>query len=166
MVGENGLLGISKRGQSIYEEPVFATPGAMPLNLLKLCVGVSEIEELDSGVKDCRQGRGTLDHVTRMFPKRKDEILPGGSLFWVMRGMILCRQPIAALEEVTGSDGIVRCRILFKPQVIPVRPVPKRAFQGWRYLEEADSPPDLPKSAKVDGMPEKMRRELGELGLL
>ena len=166
MVGENGLLGISKRGQSSYEEPVFATPGAMPLNLLKLCVGVSEIEELDSWVKDCRQGRGTLDHVTRMFPKRKDEILPGGSLFWVMRGMILCRQPIAALEEVTGSDGIVRCRILFKPQVIPVRPVPKRAFQGWRYLEEADSPPDLPKSAKVDGMPEKMRRELGELGLL
>ena len=166
MVGENGLPGISKRGQSIYEEPVFATPGAMPLNLLKLCVGVSEIEELDSWVKDCRQGRGTLDHVTRMFPKRKDEILPGGSLFWVMRGMILCRQPIAALEEVTGSDGIVRCRILFKPQVIPVRPVPKRAFQGWRYLEEADSPPDLPKSAKVDGMPEKMRRELGELGLL
>ena len=166
MVGENGLLGISKRGQSIYEESVFATPGAMPLNLLKLCVGVSEIEELDSWVKDCRQGRGTLDHVTRMFPKRKDEILPGGSLFWVMRGMILCRQPIAALEEVTGSDGIVRCRILFKPQVIPVRPVPKRAFQGWRYLEEADSPPDLPKSAKVDGMPEKMRRELGELGLL
>ena len=166
MVGENGLLGISKRGQSIYEEPVFATPGAMPLNLLKLCVGVSEIEELDSWVKDCRQGRGTLDHVTRMFPKRKDEILPGGSLFWVMRGMILCRQPIAALEEVTGSDGSVRCRILFKPQVIPVRPVPKRAFQGWRYLEEADSPPDLPKSAKVDGMPEKMRRELGELGLL
>ena len=166
MVGENGLLGISKRGQSIYEEPVFATPGAMPLNLLKLCVGVSEIEELDSWVKDCRQGRGTLDHVTRMFPKRKDEILPGGSLFWVMRGMILCRQPIAALEEVTGSDGIVRCRILFKPQVIPVRPVPKRAFQGWRYLEEADSPPDLPKSAKVDGMPEKMRRELGDLGLL
>lgn len=138
----------------------------MPLNLLKLCVGVSEIEELDSWVKDCRHGRDTLDHVTRMFPRRKDEILPGGSLYWVMRGMILCRQPIAALEEVTGSDGIVRCRIVFKPQIIPVRPVPKRAFQGWRYLEEADSPPDLPKSAKVDGMPEKMRRELGELGLL
>jgi hypothetical protein len=101
-----------------------------------------------------------------MFPKRKDEILPGGSLYWVMRGMILCRQPIAALEQVTGGDGIERCRIMFKPQIIPVRPVPKRAFQGWRYLEEADSPPDLPKSAKVEGMPEKMRRELAELGLL
>lgn len=138
----------------------------MALNLVKLCVGVSEVEELEAWVKDCRAGRDTLDHVTRMFPKRKDEILPGGSLYWVMRGMILCRQPISALEQVTGGDGIERCRIVFKPQIIPVRPVPKRAFQGWRYLEQADSPPDLPKSAKVEGMPEKMRRELAELGLL
>jgi len=138
----------------------------MPLNIVKLCVGVTEIDELEAWVKDARAGRDTLDHVTRMFPKRKDEILPGGSLYWVIRGMILCRQPIAALEEVTGADGIVRCRIAFKPQIIPVRPVPKRAFQGWRYLEEADSPPEPPKSAKVEGMPEKMRRELAELGLL
>ena len=138
----------------------------MSLNILKLCVGVSEIEELESWVKDCKAGRDTLDHVTRMFPKRKDEILPGGSLYWVMRGMILCRQPIAALEPITGADGIERCRIMFKPQIIPVRPFPKRAFQGWRYLEEADAPPDLPKSSQVEGMPEKLRRELAELGLL
>lgn len=138
----------------------------MPLHLLKLCVGVSEIEELESWVKDAKAGRDTLDHVTRMFPKRREEILAGGSLYWVIRGMILCRQPIASLEEVTGTDGIARCRIAFKPQIVPVRPVPKRAFQGWRYLEEADAPPDLPKSAKVEGMPGKMRRELSELGLL
>ena len=138
----------------------------MPLHLLKLCVGVSEIEELESWVKDAKAGRDTLDHVTRMFPKRREEILAGGSLYWVIRGMILCRQPIAALEEITGADGIARCRIAFKPQIIPVRPVPKRAFQGWRYLEEADAPPDLPKLAKVEGMPGKMRRELSELGLL
>lgn len=138
----------------------------MALNLLKLCVGVTEIDELDSWVKDCRRGKDTLYHVTRMFPRRKDEILPGGSLYWVIRGLILCRQPIAALEEVTGADGIARCRILFKPQIIPVRPVPKRAFQGWRYLEESDSPPDLPKSMKLEGMPERMRRELSEMGLL
>ena len=138
----------------------------MPLNLVKLCVGVSDMEELDLWIREARAGRDSLDHVTRMFPKRKDEILPGGSLYWVIRGMILCRQPIAALETVTGGDGIERCRIVFKPQIIPVRPVPKRAFQGWRYLEEADSPPDLPKSMKVEGMPEKMRRELSELGLL
>lgn len=138
----------------------------MALNILKLCVGVSEIEELESWIGDCRAGRDSLDHVTRMFPKRKDEILPGGSLYWVIRGMILCRQPIADLEAVTGADGIERCRIVFKPQIIPVRPVPRRAFQGWRYLEEADAPPDLPKSMKVTGMSEKMRRDLAELGLL
>ncbi|HRX35801.1 MAG TPA: DUF1489 domain-containing protein [Aestuariivirga sp.] len=138
----------------------------MPLNLLKLCVGVTEIEELESWVKERRKGLDTLDHVTRMFPKRRDEILAGGSLFWVIRGMILCRQPIADLEPVTGGDGIERCRIVFKPKIIPVRPVPRRAFQGWRYLEEADAPPDLPKAQKADGLSAKMRRELAELGLL
>ena len=138
----------------------------MPLNILKLCVGVCEIEELESWVRDCRAGRDTLDHTTRMFPKRREEILPGGSLYWVIRGMILCRQPIAGLEAVTGADGIGRCRIVFKPQIIPVRPAPKRAFQGWRYLDAADAPPDMPKSGKAEGIPEKMRRELAELGLL
>ncbi len=138
----------------------------MPLNLIKLCVGVSEIEELRSWVKDCKAGRDTLDHVTRMFPRRKPEIVPGGSLYWVIRGLILCRQPIAALDPVKGSDGIERCRIVFKPQIIPVRPAPRRAFQGWRYLEAADAPPDLPKRAGSEGLSEKMKRELAELGLL
>lgn len=140
--------------------------GTMPLNLVKLCVGVSEIDELERWIKDWRAGRETLDHTTRMFPKRRDEILAGGSLYWVIRGLILCRQPIADLVAVTGADGIERCRIDFKPRIIPVQPVPRRAFQGWRYLEAADSPPDLPKGAKATGMPEKMRRELSELGLL
>lgn len=138
----------------------------MALHILKLCVGVSEIEELESWLKVCRAGRDTLDHVTRMFPKRREEIVPGGSLYWVIRGMIMCRQPIAGLEPVTGADGIGRCRIVFKPQIIPVRPSPRRAFQGWRYLQESDAPPDLPKSGRAEGMPETMRRELAELGLL
>lgn len=138
----------------------------MPLHMVKLCVGVSDIEELESWVKDCRQGIDSLDHVTRMFPKRSAEILPGGSVYWVMRGMILCRQPISALEPVTGQDGIERCRIVFKPQIVPVRPTPKRAFQGWRYLEAESAPPDLARAARVTGMPEKLRRELAELGLL
>ena len=100
----------------------------MALNLIKLCVGVSEIEEMDAWVKLCKGGHDSLDHVTRMFPRRKDEILPDGSLYWVMRGMIMCRQPIADLEAVTGGDGIERCRIVFKPQIIRVRPTPRRAF--------------------------------------
>jgi hypothetical protein len=139
----------------------------MALHIVKLCVGVSEIEELRQWVADCKKGRDTLDHITRMFPKRKDEIVPGGSLYWVVRGMILCRQPIKDLEDVKGADGIDRCRMVFKPQIIPVRPTPRRAFQGWRYLEAADAPPDLDlrNSATAD-MPPQMRRELAELGLL
>lgn len=138
----------------------------MTLNLVKLCVGVSELSELERWIADAAAGRDTLDHVTRMFPKRRDEILKGGSLYWVIRGMILCRQPIVDLEKVVGGDGIERCRIMFAPKIIPVRPVPRRAFQGWRYLEAADSPPDLAKGTGKAGLSDKMRRELAELGLL
>ncbi len=138
----------------------------MPLHLIKLCVGVSEVSELRRWVKDARKGLDTLDHTTRMFPTRRNEILAGGSLYWVIRGMILCRQPIADLVAVTGQDGIGRCRIDFKPKIILVRPTPRRAFQGWRYLKAEDAPADL-KSGDVPGdMSEAMRRELATLGLL
>jgi hypothetical protein len=138
----------------------------MALHLLKLCVGVESIDDLKQWLRDVRQGRDTLDHTTRMFPKRRDEILSGGSLYWVIKGMILCRQPIADLVAVRGKDGIMRCRIDFKAKIIPVRPAPRRAFQGWRYLEDRDAPPDLSGTQSATGMPPAMRRELAELGLL
>ncbi len=139
----------------------------MALNLVKLCVGVSEIEEMNAWIAICKGGGDSLDHVTRMFPRRKDEILPHGSLYWVIRGLILCRQPIADLENVVGGDGIERCRIVFKPEIIRVRPTPRRAFQGWRYLTETDAPPDLKKGEQsAADLPEAMRRELASLGLL
>jgi hypothetical protein len=139
----------------------------MALNLIKLCVGVSEVEEMDSWVKMSRGGHDTLDHVTRMFPRRKEEILPDGSLYWVIRGMIMCRQPIADLETVRGSDGIERCRIVFKPEIIRVRPTPRRAFQGWRYFDQADVPADLKKGELAAGeISDEMRRDLAALGLI
>jgi hypothetical protein len=138
----------------------------MALHLIKLCVGVSEIEEMNSWVKISKKSQDDCGHVTRMFPRRKDEILAGGSLYWVIRGLILCRQPIADLQEVTGLDGIRRCRIIFKPQIIEVRPTPRRAFQGWRYLTEDDAPIDLPRGEKGSDLPDKMRRELVDLGLI
>ena len=138
----------------------------MPLHMLKLCVGVSEVAELRQWIRDTRKGLDTLDHTTRMFPKRRTEILSGGSLYWVIRGMILCRQPIADLVPVTGVDGITRCRIDFKPKIILVRPSPRRAFQGWRYLSVEDAPPDIKAGADVSEMTEAMRRDLAELGLL
>jgi hypothetical protein len=138
----------------------------MPLHMLKLCVGVSEVAELRQWIRNTRKGLDTLDHTTRMFPKRRNEILSGGSLYWVIRGMILCRQPIADLVPVTGVDGITRCRIDFKPKIILVRPSPRRAFQGWRYLSVEDAPPDIKAGADVSEMTEAMRRDLAELGLL
>jgi hypothetical protein len=138
----------------------------MALNLIKLCVGVSQIEEMESWIAIAKGGGEALDHVTRMFPRRKDEIVPGGSLFWVIRGLILCRQPIADLQAVTGADGIDRCRIVFKPEIILVRPTPRRAFQGWRYLMDADGPPDMPRGSGPADLSDKMRRELAALGLL
>jgi hypothetical protein len=138
----------------------------MALHLIKLCVGVSEISELRQWVRDARKGLETLDHTTRMFPTRGDEILNGGSLYWVIRGMILCRQPIAGLVQVRGKDGISRCRIDFKAKIVPVWPTPRRAFQGWRYLNAEDAPADLKKDAIASEMDESMRRELSALGLL
>jgi hypothetical protein len=136
------------------------------LHIVKLCVGVTEVEELERWVKGTRRGRDTLDHVTRSFPRRRDEILPGGSLYWVIRGMILCRQPIKDFVPVTGADGKDRCRIDFMPEIVLVRPTPRRAFQGWRYLEAADAPRDLRKGEQPDDMSEDMRRELASLGLI
>jgi hypothetical protein len=138
----------------------------MPLHLIKLCVGASGVEDLERWIVDWKAGRETLDHTTRMFPRRKDEILGGGSLYWVIKGMVLCRQPIADLEAVTGNDGIERCRIVFKPKIILVRPVPRRAFQGWRYLTDEDAPDDLPKRDASAAIPPQMRKDLAELGLL
>ncbi len=149
-------------GQITFHE----THYAMALHLIKLCVGVSEIEEMTSWVAIASRSGRILDHVTRMFPKRREEIIPGGSLYWVIRGMILCRQPIADLVTLTGGDGIKRCQIVFKSEIIPVRPTPRRAFQGWRYLSEQDAPIDMPRGRGGTEMTEAMRRELAALGLI
>ncbi|MBG1231358.1 DUF1489 family protein [Aestuariivirga litoralis] len=139
----------------------------MTLNLVKLCVGVDEVQDLKDWIKQKYADRETSMHVTRMWPRREADILPGGSLYWVIRGMILCRQQIVGFEKTTGADGIDRCRILMNKKVVLVHPVPRRAFQGWRYLEASDAPPDMKKgSGGGADLSEKMRRELAELGLL
>ncbi len=134
--------------------------------MLKLAVGSEGIESFDRWIKDVKAGRDTMDHVTRAYPKRHAEILPGGSLYWIIKGLIMLRTPIKAFEAVRGDDGIERCRIVFKPQYVIVRPVPRRAFQGWRYLEGDDAPPDMPKGAGSGDLSSKMRKDLAELGLL
>ena len=118
----------------------------MALNILKLCVGCDSIEDLvewrDQDAAWKRANRLPVEqyHVTRMFPQRKAEVLDGGSLYWVMRGEILCREKIVALESFKGSDGRSRCRIVMEPNVVAVEPRPMRAFQGWRYLKAEAAP--------------------------
>lgn len=105
------------------------------------------------------------EHVTRMFPKQKAALEAGGSIYWVIKGMILCRNPIAALEPVTRRDGLKACSILMEPTLIPVVPTPRRAFQGWRYLKPEDAPDDLDGVlGDGDSLPPKLMKKLVELG--
>ena len=105
-------------------------------------------------------------HVTRMWPKREKELLDGGSIYWVFRGLILARQEILDFEEVTGSDQIKRCGIILSEKIIKTLPTPKKAFQGWRYLSSDQAPPD--KSALLNSeeeLPYSLQQELLKLGV-
>ena len=106
-------------------------------------------------------------HTTRMVPKRAEEIVAGGSLYWVIKGQVSCRQRLLDIRPFTDTDGIGRCRLVLEPKVIPVEPRPFRPFQGWRYLGAKDAPRDIGRrSGDVALMPEAMRRELADLGLI
>lgn len=138
------------------------------VNLVKLCVGTDEVQDLVDW-QESRRGAwpdGLPRHITRMFPKRAQELLNGGSLYWVFRGVILARQRVLRLEEVQGADGIPRCALVLDPAVIRTEPVPRRPFQGWRYLEPAEAPRDLPASrASEPGLPPALSAALAEIGL-
>lgn len=139
------------------------------INLIKLCVGAEGVQDLlDWQASPRSHGAGGLPrHVTRMWPKRSEELLNGGSLYWVFKGLVLCRQRIVRLDEVQGADGIIRCGIVLDPHVVLTQSAPKRPFQGWRYLKPEDAPPDLPDGrAQDDALPEDLNRALAEIGVL
>lgn len=147
----------------------------MPLHLIKLCVGADSIEDLATWQAErLRQRRKAgekkpqLFHRTFQTPKRREELLDGGSLYWVIKGIIQVRQPLADLAEGTKEDGTPCCLLMLKKDLIPVRPTPRRAFQGWRYLSADDAPADIKPGARDDVglMPPALRRELASLGLL
>ena len=144
----------------------------MSLHLIKLCVGCDSVADLESWIKQklkaLKKGaKREHIHTTRMVPKRADELADGGSLFWVVRGQVMCRERILAIRPFTDKDGIGRCRVVLDGKVVLVQPRPYRAFQGWRYLTPKDAPADLDHAAPgARNMPETMRRELRDLGLL
>lgn len=138
------------------------------INLLKLCVGADSVEDLLDWQSSQRPHwpEGQAIHVTRMWPKREAELLDGGSLYWVIKGVILCRQPILNLKEVTLGDGIPRCALILDQRVIRTEAAPRRPFQGWRYLDPKEAPRDLPRGrAKDDPLPPALAQALAEIGL-
>ena len=146
----------------------------MALHLIKLSVGTDSVKDLQDWIRQKakeKKKRGVKKvervHTTRMVPKRVDELLDGGSIYWVIRGQIACRERILAVRPFTDKDGIGRCHLVLDPKCVPVEPRPFRAFQGWRYLAVKDAPRDLDDmGAGVAAMPEPLRRELRDLGLL
>lgn len=144
----------------------------MTVHLVKLCVGADDIADLANwqaerlAEKKRLKQPQVLAHVTRMTPKRADELLAGGSLYWVMKGVIRCRQRLIGIEPFTDGEGIGRCRLVLDKEIVATRRQERRPFQGWRYLDAKDAPADVKKGEADDDMPEEMRRELEELGLL
>ncbi len=139
------------------------------IHLVKLCVGTDSVEDLVNWQEQRRAQTddGLPRHITRMWPKRESDLLEGGSLYWVIRGEILCRQRILRLDEVIGADGIRRCAIVLDPRIQRTQAAPRRPFQGWRYLKPEDAPPDLPESrASDDILPEDLNRALAEIGVI
>lgn len=145
----------------------------MPLHLIKLCVGADSIDDLASwqaqrlAAYKAAGMEPLLRHTTRQTPKRAAEILDGGSLYWVIRGAITCRQRVMDLRGFVDGDGIPRCDICLDPQIVRVETYPRGPFQGWRYYDPKDAPPDinaLPED--LAGMPEELRRHMREMGIL
>ena len=112
----------------------------MALHLIKLCVGCDSVKDLEDWIRERlreRRKRGQKrEHVhrTRMVPKRADELTDGGSIYWVIRGEVMCRQRLMDVRPFVDKAGVGRCQLVLDPKLVLVEPRPWRAFQGWRYL--------------------------------
>jgi hypothetical protein len=141
------------------------------MHIIKLCVGVATLEELESYRSErahwwgADYGEGVHVHRTRTRPKRAEEIEGLGSVYWVISGVIRCRQPVIRLAPATDDQGLACCDIIMAPDLVKVTPRPKSPFQGWRYLAPDDAPPDLDPGQSGQGAVE-IAEELARLGLI
>lgn len=139
------------------------------LHLIKLCVGVDSLEQLIEwrATKTSSSGHTESRHVTRMWPKRAEDLLDGGSLYWIIKGEVQARQRIVRLDEIISPDGTRRCGIIMDPELVRTARAPRRPFQGWRYLKAEDAPPDLaPAREGDDVLPGDLSKALSEIGVL
>jgi hypothetical protein len=145
----------------------------MTVHLIKLCVGIDDVQHLIDVQKQRvsqKQASGQkpeLVHVTRSFPRRADAVLDGGSMYWVIRGVIRVRQPIVDLRETTNAHGKPACAIVLNPSLVETEARAFRPFQGWRYLAADDAPKDLSDTDRdIADLPAEMAADLRDLGLI
>jgi len=141
------------------------------LHLIKLCVGADSIADLAAWQKKRAAerkkngGRKDIMHITRMTPKRADDLLDGGSIYWVIKGQIAVRQRLLELRAVT-REGVPHCALVLDKTLVPTERRFHRAFQGWRYFDPKDAPRDLKRGGRVSELPESLHAELASLGLI
>lgn len=140
------------------------------VHMVKLCVGAETIDDLVVWQKHVAKERRRLGlsplvvHETRMMPKRADELLNGGSLYWVIKGVIQVRQEISAINQRQDRFGKSYCEIGLKRELVRTAPMGKKAFQGWRYLKETDAPADLT-GADAKDVPPQLSAALRDAGV-
>lgn len=140
------------------------------LHIIKLCVGVKEVAELAAWQAERIRRDPPLRHQTRMMPKRVADLLDGGSLYWVIGGFVRVRQRLLDVREESWDDGSPCCGLVLDRELVPVELRPQKPFQGWRYLDPAAAPPDLPRGAVpatgLEKLPPALRKELAALCLI
>jgi hypothetical protein len=139
----------------------------MALHLIKLAVGVDDLAHMARLQQQRRRERGRYGFFTRNMPKRVEELLDGGSIYWVVKGQLRVRQKLRRFHPMADDAGRPYVIVEFERRLLPVLPRRHRPFQGWRYLDGKNAPPDLPKGARADDeLPPALAEELRELGLL
>lgn len=145
----------------------------MPLHMVKMAVGIDSLDHLAAVQKQRRatlkaeRGKPILIHKTRNYPKRAEDILDGGSMYWIVKGFVRVRQRIVGFARAKDAESKPRCEIVLDPKLVRTVPMTHKPMQGWRYLEERDVPKDLTGKGDVSAdMPPEMLAELRKLGLL
>ena len=140
----------------------------MTVHLKKLCVGAKDVDDLFRRQNFIREKYNETIHITRMYPKRYEELIDGGSIYWIFKGYIRARQNILDMSRYIGQDKINRCKILLSEEIILTTPKKSRPFQGWRYLKNKDIPKDdiLYDPLSYDNSNEELISELSKLGLV
>jgi len=136
----------------------------MTLHLVKMCVGIDDIPHLARAQKARRAGGRPLWHFTRNLPKRADELVDGGSLYWIIKGSIRVRQRLAGVERHMDEEGRPYCRLMLDPALVATELRAHKPIQGWRYLEPADAPPDLGSATAASDLPAELVAQLRNIG--